>query len=350
MQVVVFKNIANEKNPSMQLYAQELLKYMPDNVKGFSIDAFNLPVFEHYFTKEFLYPKAAARSQFDVNHISDHSYCGLLRTITPEKTVVTCHDLVPLLYPKTVSKAGRIRYWFNIKLLPKAKRIITGSQFSKKTVIQIFGSGIEDKIRVIPYGVSGIFKSIEQKDALRKKYNIAESSIMHIGGSYKHKNIDIILKFLKVHSEYQFIKIGPLLKAHRRYIKVNRLQKQILHFPYIVPAESYKIAQIYNCVGALVIPSFYEGFGLPILEAAACRCPVACSDIHPFHEATQDAAVFFNPNSLRSLETALEKIFVDENLRNKLIEKGLSIVQKYSWKKCADETYKVYEEVYREVS
>ena len=150
MQIIIFKNITNEVNPSMQLYAEELLKNMPGNVGGFSIEAPNLPFLSNYFTKEFVYPKVAAKNKADVSHISDHSYCGLLRTIDPEKTIVTCHDITPLLYPKTVSKAGMIRYWFNIKLLPKAKRVIVASQFTKQKIIEKFGRNLEDKIRIIP--------------------------------------------------------------------------------------------------------------------------------------------------------------------------------------------------------
>ena len=349
MQVVIFKNIANERNPSMQLYAEELLKYMPANVKGFSIDAYRLPYLGHYLAKEFIYPKVVSGNDADVNHISDHSYCGLLRSLDPEKTVVTCHDLTPLLYPKTVSAPGRARYWFNIRFLPKAKKIITPSQFSKKTVIQFFGRDLEDKITVIPYGLRNIFKPLQQKDALRNKYNIKNKSILHVGNAYRHKNIDIILKFLKTHQEFQFVKVGPLLKTHKRYIRINSLQKQILRIPYIDLTQSRKLTEIYNCVAALIMPSFYEGFGRPILEAMACGCPVVCSDISVFHEIAHGAAAFFNPGKEEELESAISKISDNAGFRNDITETGLALAAKYSWKKCAEKAYKIYEEVYRQI-
>ncbi len=333
----------------MQLYAHQLMRHMPDNVKCFSLDAFYLPLLEHYFTKELIYPKAAARNQADVNHITDHSYCGLLKTIDQEKTAVTCHDLVPLLYPKTVSRAGRLRYWFNIRLLPKAKKIITSSNFTKKMIIKFFGESIENKIRLIPYGIDDAFKPLSQKSTLRKKYNIADKAILHIGKSYRHKNIDIILEFLKTHREYQFVKVGPFLKRHTWCIKRYGLQKQILHFPHVGLQDGGEITELYNCADVLVMPSLYEGFGMPLVEAFACGCPVICSDIPPFREIGQDAAVFFDQKSLNSLEAALENVFNDKDLRDRLIKNGLLLSKKYNWQTCANATYKVYEEIYNRI-
>lgn len=348
MRVTVFKNIATERNPSMQLYAEQLMDNMPSNVEGFTMNAVNLPFLRHYLAKEFLYPKIASKNQLDVNHISDHSYCGLLKTLNPGKTVVTCHDLTPLLYPETVSAPGRIVYWHNISLLPRAKRIIVASEFTKQKVIEKFGAGLEDIIRKVAYGVDGVFKPIDKKDELRKKYNIRGKSILHIGKSYKHKNIDAILKLIKNNKEYQLVKIGPFLKNHTEYIRLNKVQEQILHLPYIDPKQIYKIVDIYNCVGALVLPSLYEGFGLPILEAMACGCPVACSDIPPYREIAQDAAVFFDPLDHNGIEDALGAIFQNKDMKSNFTNKGLAIAKKYNWKICAQNTYKVYQEVYKE--
>src|SRR3989338_1826814 len=118
----------------MQIYAQGLLKYMPSNVEGFGIDVCGPSFIHYYFTKEIVYPKIAARNQGDINHIIDHSYCGLLKAMDPKRTIVTCHDLIPLLYPEAVSRIGKMRYQLNIKFLPGAAKIITGSQFTKQAI------------------------------------------------------------------------------------------------------------------------------------------------------------------------------------------------------------------------
>ncbi len=349
MQVTIFKNITTEKNPSMHIYAQELLKNMPSNVKDFSIRANKLPIFKYYLEKEFIYPLVAARHQADVNHISDQSYCGLLKAIDPDKTVVTCHDLTPLLYPKTVSAAGRIRYWHNVKLLPRAKRIITVSDFSRKSIMRFFGNSIAQRIKVIPNGVSDIFKPAAiSKEALKNKYRIKDKAILHVGKAYKHKNIDILLEFLRMHPEIQLVKVGPLLNSHARYIKQHRLDKQIMHFPFMDLYRENNLTEIYNCVDAIVMPSLFEGFGLPILEALACGCPVICSDIPPFHEVAAGAAIFFDPLDLKSLEKCINDLFNGQTLRVDLIKKGFEIAKDYNWKKCACETYKIYEEIYNE--
>ncbi len=181
MQVIIFKNITNERNPSMQFYAQGLLENMPQNVKSFSISAKDFPLIKYYFSKEFIYPKVAAKNQADVNHISDHSYLGLLKYLDPKRTVVTCHDLIPLIESDLVSWLGRRRFWYNVKFLPRAKRIIAASEFTKQTIIDLFKNIAEDTIDVIPYGISSIFRPLERKPEFKIKYSIEKKSILHIG-------------------------------------------------------------------------------------------------------------------------------------------------------------------------
>jgi len=347
MYVRIFKNIISEKNPSMHIYVRELLKNMPDNVNDFSISAKNYPFLKYYLAKEFIYPKVAAKNQTDVNHISDHSYCGLLRGLDSERAVVTCHDLIPLVDTGSASWLGRRRFWFNVKLLPKAKRIITASEFMKQTIVEIFGRALEDKIAIIPYGINDTFRPIENLDTLKEKYNIMKKSILHIGSSYPRKNVELILEVLSKRTDWQFVKIGPFSKRQLSYIKKRNLQKRILHFPFIDLNEYEKLAEIYNSASALAYPSFYEGFGMPLLEAMACGCPVVCSEIPPFVEIAGESAVFFNPQDAKSLEASIERVLEDRYFKDQLIRAGFSVAKKYDWKKCAEETYKVYEEVYR---
>ncbi len=133
------------------------------------------------------------------------------------------------------------------------------------------------------------------------------------------------------------------------YIKKRNLRERILHFPFIDLTEREKLAEIYNSAGVLAYPSFYEGFGIPVLEAMACGCPVICSEIPPFVEIAKDAAVFFNPKDAKALESGIERILEDKDLKNSLIQKGFSIAKRYNWKDCARNTYKIYEEVYRKI-
>ncbi len=349
MQVIIFKNITNERNPSMQLYAQELLKNMPPNVEGFSISAKNYPLIKYYFTKEFIYPKVAAKNQADVNHISDHSYSGLLKYLDPKRTVATCHDLIPLIDSDSVPWLGKRRFWYNVKFLPRAKRIIVSSEFTKQTIINLFKNITEDTIDVIPYGVSSIFRPLERKPELRIKYNIDKKSILHIGSSYLRKNVELILEVLSRRKNWQFIKVGPFSKGQLDYIKKRNLRERILHFPFIDLTEREKLAEIYNSVGVLVYPSFYEGFGIPVLEAMACGCPVICSEIPPFVEIAKEAAVFFNPHHAKALESGIERVLEDKSFKNNLVQKGFSTAKRYNWKDCARNTYKIYEEIYNQI-
>ncbi|MFH0732111.1 MAG: glycosyltransferase family 1 protein [Candidatus Omnitrophota bacterium] len=347
MWVRIFKNIKSEYNPSMHVYAQQLLKYMPSNVDDFSVKAKNYHFLRYYFAKEFVYPKEAAKNQADVNHISDHSYSGLLRGLDPEKTAVTCHDIIPLIDIGAISWLGKKRFWFNVKLMPKAKKIIAVSEFTKGLVLEKFRNISRDKISVIPYGVDETFRPVEQKEALRQKYNISKKSVLHVGSSYPRKNVELILEILTKRKDWQFVKVGPFSKRQCSYIRKNNLNKRILHFPRIDLNEREKLTEVYNSVSVLAYPSFYEGFGMPVLEAMACGCPVVCSDIPPFFEIAEGSAVFVDPKNAKLFEHSVDKIFEDAEFRLRSIQEGFCKAKHYSWKDSAEKTYKIYEEIYR---
>ena len=112
-----------------------------------------------------------------------------------------------------------------------------------------------------------------------------------------------------------------------------------------VPADDKKLQSLYRNALAFVFPSIYEGFGMPILEAFSCGCPVILSDASCLPEVGGDAAVYFNPKDVVSMRNAVERVVSDEKLRNQMRERGYKQLEKFSWRKCAEETKKVYEKV-----
>ena len=112
-------------------------------------------------------------------------------------------------------------------------------------------------------------------------------------------------------------------------------KKDIILKDYISEKEK---DELYKNADLFVLPSFYEGFGLPILEAMSYGVPVVCSNNSSLPEVTGDAGLFFDPNNIQEIAEAINKIFNDDDLRNKMIEKGFENVERFSWEKCVRET------------
>lgn len=110
-----------------------------------------------------------------------------------------------------------------------------------------------------------------------------------------------------------------------------------------VPQED--LPYLYSAARCLVYPSLYEGFGLPPLEAMACGCPVITSNTSSLPEVVGDAGVMINPHSIEEIAKAIDMVLSNENLRKEMIEKGLKQAQKFSWRKTAEEIYKVIKEI-----
>jgi glycosyltransferase involved in cell wall biosynthesis len=143
------------------------------------------------------------------------------------------------------------------------------------------------------------------------------------------------------------LRVGGFTKKQTLFIKRNKLQDRIRQF---VNIDEKRLVDLYNLSDVFVMPSYAEGFGLPVLEAMACGCPVVCSDIGVFRELYDDAAAFVNPNDPDNFSDEIRKILEKDSYKDSLIKKGLEKSRKFSWEKCAAETYKVYEEVYDEIS
>jgi len=342
MRVVLFKNIISENRPAMMRYGEELSRYMPGNVKEFSIKGKRLPFIKNYLHKEFIYPVVAAKNQGDVNHILDHSYAGLLRHLDPQRTVLTCHDLIPFDFPSERGHFSQLRSWLNTRYLPRAVKIIAVSNYTKKRILAHFNY-MESNIHVIYLGVSEEFKSLNNRQGLRDKYNFKTKTVLHVGSCYPRKNVEIILKALVKNKNIIFVKVGIFSELQEKFIIKNKLEDRIIQMRFI---NNKQLAELYNAVDITLMPSFAEGFGWPAVEAMACGCPVICSNIEIFHELHKEAVAFFNPNDENELNYKINAIFNDASFRENLINKATERVKLFDWKKCTQQTYKVYEEIY----
>ena len=298
-----------------------------------------------YFAYPFIVKKKATKN--NIKHVTRQDLAFLLELMDLKKTIVTCHDVIPIAYYNTRNPIWKL----NIKGLRKAERIITVSEFSKKDIVK-YVKYPEENIEIIPNAVDhNLYYQNRDKKAL-KKYGIREDEkiVLYVGAEEPRKNIHFLINsFSKLKNKIPQVKLlkvglpndvgvrGKLLK----HIESLNLQKDIIFTGYVSESE---LAEIYNAVDLFVFPSLYEGFGLPPLEAMACGTPVITSNTSSLPEVVGEAAVTVDPFDVNRFAEEMHELLTDESLRHEMIKKGLKRSKLFNWDDSAKKTLNVYKE------
>jgi len=275
-----------------------------------------------------------------------HAPSFVAPVFNPFPMVMTIHDLNHLAFASNYSMYHAIYYRFVVK--PSARKsikIITGSEFSRKEISKYL-SVPEEKIKVIPYGCSGKFRLIEDKEELRRvrrKFSIPEAFILYVGAYKFHKNLfNLFRSYANLSPEIPLVLSGNGNKELRSLSKRLGIERRII---FIGDIQDDDLPAVYNSAVLFVFPSLYEGFGLPPLEAMACGCPVVVSNVASLPEVCGDAAYYVDPYNVESIAEGIHKVLTDEFLRQSMIEKGLERAKLFSWEKSAREHIKVFEDI-----
>lgn len=273
------------------------------------------------------------------------------------KTIVTVHDTIPLIFPHVYPPGikGSLRFMLQKFSLSAAAAIITDSNSSKEDIKNYLGIE-EDKIHVVYLSQKKIFRKLKDKSSLskiKKKYSLAERFVLYVGDIGYNKNVLSLVKACKLNkialvivgkqaAEKNFdrdnIENKPLLKLIERYGRDRDVRR--LGF-----VDDGDLVGLYNLAEVYCQPSYYEGFGLPVLEAMACGCPVVASNRGSLPEVCAGAGLMVDPESIEDIARGIRLIIEDGDLRKKLIEKGLKRAACFSWQKTALNTYEVYKKV-----
>ena len=288
-------------------------------------------------------------SRLDILFVPAHT----IPIIHPRKTILVAHDIgfekFPELYSDKkigFSNATELDYhrWAMRYAIKHAYHIITVSNFSRKEIIDFYHYPA-DKISVVYNGFNNIF-SKENDIKTLQKYNIKRPYLLFIGRLEYKKNIPRLIEAYnilknKYHIKHKLVLLGA--RSFKYELIKNNIDKYNLNNDVIEPGyvEQKDMNAIMNFADLFILPSLYEGFGIPILEAMAAKIPVTCSDIPPLKEIAQDAANYFNPLNQDNMADVIYKTLSSNDLRDKLINNGSICVQKYSYEKCAQETWKI---------
>ncbi|MFA5047716.1 MAG: glycosyltransferase family 1 protein [Patescibacteria group bacterium] len=257
------------------------------------------------------------------------------------KKVLTVHDLSFLRFPNFFTWKSRL--WHKLilwkKLLQEADILIADSQSTKNDLMDLFKIK-EEKIKMVHLGVGGEFKVMSpnspELQKTRDKYKLPEEFIFFIGTIEPRKNIEGLIKAYQTMATDCHLVIGGGGGWKNR--DTYRLAKNNNKIHFIGYVDEKDKPALYNLAEVLLYPSFYEGFGLPIAESMACGCPVVAGNNSSQAEVLGEAGMIVNPHDINEIKTATELILNDVPLRQKLIERGLERVKKFSWVKTAQKT------------
>ena len=310
----------------------------------------------HWYTvkEQFVMPRVIKAAKVDLMHFGHFNIPVFSRT----KFIVTIHDLIKSDYAsKSATTRAAIVYttkhylykWVIKRAAKKSKRIITPSHFVKKKVVDQLGV-LDDKVVVTHEAADEKFfewgkKEISEakKKEVLEKYDITQPFLIYVGNSYPYKNLDRLLNALK-QGKSNVNLINPCARSIfynrlRAKVKVMNLDKRV-SLPGFVPDED--LAVLYRMATAYVFPSLSEGFGIPPLEAMATGLPVICSNVSSIPEVCGDAALYFDPLSTKDIKKKIELMLKRDDLKRGYQKKGLIQAKKFSWRKTARETLKVY--------
>lgn len=317
-------------------------------------------------------------SEYDVAHYQFfHPHFLSIPYKKPDaKVVLTIHDMVPLIYPKHYPSGmrGFVRFQIQKYLLKYVDAIVTISETSKKDIVRFLNIPAS-KIDVVHLAPGDQFRKLSENPTIlrktKKKYGLPENFVLYVGDVNYNKNIPSLLKACE-HLKTSIVTVGKQARdienngidlhniegprdwvrfllnkphpelAHYRQLKDNLCEEHTHCTGYVSNEE---LVAIYNSAIVYCQPSFYEGFGLPVLEAMACGTPVVASKTKALKEVAGDAALYFNPKSSKDLAKSLKKVINSDSLQQDLITKGNDKVKEYSWKKTAEGTLRVYEKV-----
>ncbi|MCK5855028.1 MAG: glycosyltransferase family 4 protein, partial [Sulfurovaceae bacterium] len=179
-------------------------------------------------------------------------------------------------------------------------------------------------------------------------FELPKKYILSVGSIEPRKNLLGLLKAYalldeKLKSEYQLVLVGFKGWENIEIMELIKQNEKSIHYLGFITDE--ELAQVYNLTSLFVFPSFYEGFGLPPLEAMACGSPVVCSDSSSLPEVGGDAVVYCNPQDTNDIKEKIEIVLNNTTLQNEMIDKGLQQAKKFSWEKSSKEHMRVFEEL-----
>lgn len=351
--VLLVPDLALERWPSMDRYAEELARRIPDVERPEEWRTLGGP---RYWARYVRYPRALRRHRPAAVHVADHSYAHCLGAFPGTPSVVTIHDLYPLrvIASGERSPRGAARGWVLRRVLDWVRRAsawIAVSEFTAGEARRLLGLPPE-RIAVVPNGVAEAFfvRPAEEVLAARRRAWLGADgargrfAILHVGNCAPRKNVEAAIQALGILRrrgiDAVLVQIGGrFAHSHLRAIAASGVEAVVVAEG---PVPEQRLVEAYHAADALVLPSNYEGFGLPVLEAHAAGLPVVISDAPALVEAAAGSALVAGHTPVAFAE-ALATLLTDAPARAALVQRGLARARDLSWDRTAALTKETYD-------
>ncbi|KTT04507.1 glycosyl transferase family 1 [Pseudomonas oryzihabitans] len=286
-------------------------------------------------------------TEVDIFHAPDH-HIPRLKNVAMVASVM---DLIPQIHPEWVTlKLRRLKNWLFNQSVGWADQVITISEYSKRDIVRLLGIA-EERVHVTPLGVDAQYFSrqseVTRQEVLRK-HSLEPGFFLFVGTLQPRKNLAVVLA---AHAQLPEAvrKRHPLVVVGRNGWRAESLVEELRALEargegkwleYLPQADVIALLQ---SAAALVFMSLFEGFGLPVIEAFAARCPVICSNTTSLPEVVGDAALLADPQDPKAITKAMLELLDDPSAVRQRVEEGEGRARGYTWDRCAARTHEVYQ-------
>jgi glycosyltransferase involved in cell wall biosynthesis len=286
-------------------------------------------------------PKALKRHKIDV-FFSPDGYLSL-RTNLPQ--IATIHDINFEHFPKDLP---RLAGWYLRRYFPKfakkAAHILTVSNYSKQDIIASYGIE-ENKISVAWNDASDLFKPLpnQEIEKLRAQFTNGNPYFLFVGSLHPRKNLHRLIKAFEIYAkdpsnEWELVIVGAAMwKSNKTFQALPESISKRVHFTGRL--DAFELARVTGAAGCLAYVPYFEGFGIPLVEAMKSGVPILSGDRTSLPEVAGNAALYCDPFKLEAIYQGLKRLSSEETLRKDLIEKGLQRSNEFSWDKTAEKVW-----------
>jgi glycosyltransferase involved in cell wall biosynthesis len=356
-----YRTIAGEGRTSMEVYADNLARALALQPEAPTVVGVNAPAqtgrssggrsrLGRYIDRYLRYQLSAWGVQADVHHILDHGYGHLGFGLAARRTLVTFHDAMLLKIHARELPGGQTPgsayygHLLSLSAIRRAACVITPSASARDDLLR-FVDYPADRVKVIPNGVSAAF--FAQKGGTHERL-AGPRRILHAGHCGPYKNVEALLTALprirdQLAEPVVLVKTGgAFTPAQERLIADLSIEESIQRLGHIPLAQ---LPDVYAEADLLVIPSLYEGFGLPALEAMAAGTPVVASDRGALPEVVGEAGILVDPTDVAGLADTVAATLAEPQLMTELSRRGVDRARAFSWERTGRETLALYQEV-----